>query len=97
MIDVKHPGKLREEHDAWIEKAFNHEDIQLNIVSTGTFLGAYSRSNLPTWLRIIDSILRIAPQGDHRQWSEIERWGDEVAVTLRRVLESDISDETEHF
>ena len=38
MIDVKHPGKLREEHDAWIEKAFKHEDIRLNIVSTGTFL-----------------------------------------------------------
>ena len=96
MIDVKHPGKLREEHDAWIEKAFNHEDIRLNIVSTGTFIGAYSRSNLPTWLRIIDSILRIAPQGDHRQWSEIERWGDEVAVTLQRVLESDTADETAH-
>ena len=95
MIDVKHPGKLREEHDAWIEKAFNQEEIQLNIVSTGTFQGAYSRSNLPTWMRVVDSIIRIAPQGDHRQWDEIERWGDDVAVTLGRVLESDTVNETE--
>ncbi len=95
MIDVKHPGKLREEHDAWIEKAFIQEEIQLNIVSTGTFRGAYSRRNLPTWLRMIDYILRVAPQGDHRQWDEIESWGDDVAVTLRRVLESDTGNETE--
>ena len=95
MIDVKHPGKLREEHDAWIEKAFTEEEIQLNIVSTATFRGAYSRRNLPTWLRMIDYILRIAPQGDHRQWDEIERWGDEVAITLRRVLDPNYANETE--
>ena len=95
MIDVKHPGKLREEHDAWMAKAFEDEDVQLNIVSTATFKGVYQRRNLPLYLRIIDTILRITPTGDYRDWDEIERWGDEVAATLRGVLESDHFERTE--
>ena len=89
MIDVKHPGRLREEHEAWIDKAFNQENLQLNIVSAGTFTGTYSRTNLPFYLRIVDSILRITPQGDFRQWDEIERWSDETAETLRHMLDID--------
>ena len=88
MIDVKHPGKLREEHDTWIEKVFNQENLQLNIVSAGTFTGAYSRNNLPFYLRIVDDILRVTPNGDYRQWDEIERWGDETAETLRHMIET---------
>ena len=95
MIDVKHPGKLREEHDAWMAKAFEEEDVQLNIVSTATFKGVYQRRNLPLYLRIIDTILRITPTGDYRDWDEIERWGDEVAATLMGVLESAPFDGTE--
>ncbi|MXX93014.1 MAG: hypothetical protein F4Y63_06125 [Chloroflexi bacterium] len=95
MIDVKHPGKLREEHDAWVEKAFNQEDVQLSVVSTATFKGAYSRRNLPFYLRIIDAILRVTPNGDYRQWDEIESWGDELASTLRSELEAPASDELE--
>ena len=94
-IDVKHPGKLRDEHDAWMEKMFEQEDVKRNLVSTATFNGAYSRSNLPAYLRFIDAIVRIAPTGDFRQWDEIERWGDEAAVTLRHTLEPDASDVTE--
>ena len=95
MIDVKHSGKLRDEHDAWVEKAFNQENVQLNVVSNATFTGAYSRSNLPFYLRIIDAILRVTPNGDYRQWDTIERWGDEVASTLRSELEAPASDELE--
>ena len=95
MIDVKHPGKLREEHDAWVEKAFKDENVQLNIVSNITFTGAYSRSNLPFYLRIIDAILRVTPNGDYRRWDEIESWGDEVAATIRSELESAASDDAE--
>lgn len=95
MIDVKHPGKLREEHDAWIEKAFNDENMQLNVVSNATFTGIYSRSNLPLYLRIIDAILRVTPNGDYREWNEIESWGDELASTLRSELEASVSDELE--
>ncbi len=88
MTDVKHPGKLREEHDAWVVKAFSQENLQLNIVSTGTFTGVYSRSNLPFYLRIIDAILRITPNGDYRRWDEIKSWGDETGTILRNVLET---------
>ena len=95
MIDVKHPGKLREEHDAWFYKAFNQENLQLNIVSNATFTGAFSRSNLPFYLRIIDAILRVTPNGDYRRWDEIESWGDEVAATIRSELESAASDDAE--
>ena len=96
MIDVKHPGKLREEHDAWIENAFNQENVQLNVISNATFTGAYARSNLPFYLRVIDTILRVTPNGDYRRWDEIERWGDEVAASLRHVLETNADrDETE--
>lgn len=97
MIDVKHPGKLREEHDAWVEKAFNQENVQLNVISNATFTGAYSRSNLPFYLRIIDAILRVTPNGDYRRWDEIESWGDEVAATIRSELESVASDEPEQL
>lgn len=95
MIDFKHPGKLREEHDAWVEKAFNQEDVQLSVVSTATFKGAYSRRNLPFYLRIIDAILRFTPNGDYRQWDEIESWSDELASRLRSQLEASASDELE--
>ena len=86
MIDVKHPGKLREEHDAWIEKAFTQEGINLNIVASATFNGAYHRRNFPIWMRIVDSIFRITPQGDYRQWDEIEDWADETAQSLTKIL-----------
>ena len=95
MIDVKHPGKLREEHDAWVEKAFNQESQQINAVSTATFTGAYSRSNLPFYLRTIDAVLRVTPNGDYRQWDEIASWGDKVAAIIRSELESAASDEPE--
>ena len=95
MIDVKHPGKLREEHDGWVEKAFNEENVHLNIVSATMFKGSYSRSNLPMYLRIIDAILRITPTGDHREWDEIESWADEAAATLRSALEPEASDVVE--
>ena len=39
MIDVKHSGKLREQHDAWIEKLTTQSEISLDIVATGTFDG----------------------------------------------------------
>ena len=97
MIDVKHRGKLRDEHDAWVDKAFNEETVQLNIVSHATFTGVYSRSNLPFYLRIIDSILRITPNGDFRQWNKIEDWGDEVAALLQHELLATISDQLERF
>ena len=92
MIDVKHPGKLRAEHDAWIEKAFTQEDINLNIIASTTFNGAYNRRNFPLWMRIVDSILRITPQGDYRQWDKIEDWADETARTLNQIL----NDETDN-
>ncbi len=95
MIDVKHPGKLREEHDAWIEKAFGQEQINLNIVASATFKGAYWRRNFPLWMRIIDSILRITPQGDYRQWDDIEQWADETAETIKRTIEGTADDATE--
>ena len=95
MIGVKHPGKLREEHDAWTAMAFEQEEVKLNIVSNATFNGAYLRRNLPWFLRIFDVVLRITPTGDYREWDEIERWGDEVAATLKGVFESDAIDETE--
>ena len=95
MIDVKHPGKLREEHDAWVEKAFNQEDVKLSVVSTATFKGAYSRRNLPFYLRIIDAVLRVTPNGDYREWDEIESWGDELPSRLRSQLEAAASDELE--
>ena len=86
MIDIKHPGKLREKHDAWVEKAFTQEDMSLNIISSTAFNGAYFRRNFPLWMRIVDSILRITPQGDYRQWDEIENWADETAERLKQIL-----------
>lgn len=86
MIDVKHPGKLREEHDAWIEKAFISEGIELNVIATGLFNGSYSPSNLPWWMRIVEGVLRVTPRGDHRNWEQIERWADEAARTMMSAL-----------
>ena len=94
-IDVKHPGKLRQEHDAWIDKAFTREGINLNIIANATFDGTYHRRNFPLWMRIADSILRITPQGDFRQWHEIERWADETAEILRRTIENTTPEDTE--
>ena len=95
MIDVKHAGKLREEHDAWMEKAFEQDGVQLTIVSTATFNGAFWRRNLPIYLRIIDATFRITLSGDHRQWDVIERWSDDTAELLQRSLEPDTSAEAE--
>lgn len=86
MIDIKHPGKLREEHDAWIAKAFIQESMSLNIIASTSFNGAYFRRNFPLWMRIVDSILRITSQGDYRQWDEIENWADETAERLKQIL-----------
>ena len=86
MIDVKHPGQLQQEHDAWIEKAFVGEGLMLNVVSSGVFNGAFWRSNLPWWMRIIDAIMRVTPQGDYRQWDVIESWADETAIALRNAV-----------
>ena len=87
MIDVKHPGKLRELHDAWVDEAFAREGINLNIIASVTFDGAYWRRNLPLWMRFVDSIIRFGPQGDYRQWARIETWADETAQALRRIIE----------
>ena len=95
MIDVKHPGKLREEHDAWVGKAFVDEGIELNVVATGVFNGYYSLRNLPWWMRFVESILRVTPRGDHRDWERIERWSDETAQTMRSVLDSPAAEEHE--
>ena len=95
MIDVKHPGKLQDEHDAWIDKAFIQEDVTLNIVASATFNGAYWRRNFPVWMRIIDSIVRITPEGDFRNWEQIETWADETADTFKSILVASQSDDTE--
>ena len=95
MIDVKHPGKLRHEHDAWIEKAFIDEGIELNVVATGVFNGSYTLRNLPWWMRLIESIMRITPRGDHRDWQLIERWADESAQAMMSVLDTRAVDEIE--
>ena len=88
-IDVKHPGKLRQDHDEWVKTAFAQEDIDLNIFASAVFDGAYHRRNLPFGMRIVDSILRITPQGDYRQWDEIENWADETAGALSKILSND--------
>ena len=86
IIDVKHPAKLREEHDAWIEKAFVGEGVELKIVSAGIFKGAYWRRNLPFWVRIVDTVLRVTPEGDYRQWDVVESWARETAQLLRTAI-----------
>ena len=92
MIEVKHPGKLREEHDSWIDKAFTQENIALNIIASTTFNGAYHRRNFPLWMRIVDSILRITPQGDYREWDKIEYWADATARTLTQIFNEETDD-----
>lgn len=95
MIDLKHPGKLREEHDAWVEKAFFDEGIQMNVIASDVFNGSYSPRNLPWWMRIVEGILRVTPRGDHRDWQQIERWSDETAQAMKSVLNSPVVDELE--
>lgn len=95
MIDVKHPGKLREEHNAWVGKAFFDEGVELNIIATGLFNGSYSPRNLPWWMRIVEGILRVTPRGDHRDWQRIGRWADETAQAMISVLEEPDAEELE--
>ena len=95
MIDLKHPGKLGEEHDAWVQKAFVDEGIELNVVAKGVFNGSYSLGNLPWWMRCIESILRITPRGDHRDWQLIEQWADEAAEAMRSVLARHAAEESD--
>ena len=89
MTNVKHPGKLRDEHDAWIEKAFVDEGIELKVVATGVFNGSYTLRNLPWWMRLVESILRVAPRGDHRDWQLIENWADEAAKAIKSAMDSE--------
>ncbi len=93
MIDVKHAGQLQQEHDAWIEKAFVGEGMHLNVVSSGVFNGAFWRSNLPWWMRFIDAVMRVTPQGDHRQWDVIESWADETSNALRNAIDDSQSED----
>lgn len=93
MIDVKHPEQLQQEHDGWIEKAFVGEGMRLNVVSSGVFNGAFWRHNLPWWMRFIDAIVRVTPQGDYRQWDVIESWADETAIALRSAIDDSQSED----
>ena len=93
MTDVKHPGRLQQEHDAWIEKAFVGEGLKLNVESSGVFNGVFWRRNLPWWMRFIDAIMRVTPQGDYRQWDVIESWADETAIALRKAIDDSQSED----
>ena len=98
MIDVKRAGKMKIEHDEWVEKAFFDEGVGLNVVSTGLFNGVYERRNLPWTMRILDRIVGLAPQGDYRDWEAIDRWADETAHIIRQSIgnfESEVQDTTE--
>ena len=86
MIDVKHPGQLREQHDTWIEKLTTQSEISLDIVATGTFDGAYWRRDFPLWMRIVDRIIGVTPEGDFRNWAKIEEWADTVASRFTAAL-----------
>ena len=93
MIDPKRSGKLMEEHNSWLDKAFTNENVNLTIVSNQVFDGAFRRRNLPFWLRIVDSVMRPIPQGDYRRWDEIEKWADEVAETFADLMDRDVEED----
>ena len=69
---LKSPESGRAEHTKFIEGLVEVAPGP-NVVADIVFSGYFDRSNLPWWLRIIDRFAP-TPQGDHRNWPEIQAW-----------------------
>ncbi len=72
---LKSPERGKAEHAEFIERLVEATpgSVGLNVVADALFSGYFDRSNLPCWLRIIDRFVP-TPQGDHRNWPEIQAW-----------------------
>ncbi len=72
---LKSPERGQAEHANFIGGLIDvaRSAVALNVVADAVFSGYFDRSNLPWWLRIIDRFVP-TPQGDHRNWSEIQAW-----------------------
>ena len=72
---LKSPERGRAEHTKFIEGLVEvaRSNVALHVVSDTVFSGYFERANLPWWLRVIDRFVP-TPQGDHRNWSEIQAW-----------------------
>ena len=72
---LKNPERGQAEHREFIEKLVEvtRSQVGLNVVADAVLSGYFDRSNLPWWLRVIDRIAP-TPQGDHRNWPEIQAW-----------------------
>lgn len=69
---LKSPERGQAEHAEFI-KGLAEVAPNLNVVADAVFSGYFDRSNLPWYLRIIDRFVP-TPQGDHRNWPEIQAW-----------------------
>ncbi|MBN4059320.1 hypothetical protein JYT32_00195 [Dehalococcoides mccartyi] len=72
---LKNPERGQVEHTEFIaglaEVALG--TTGLNVVASALFSGYFDRANLPWLLRLIDRFAP-TPQGDHRNWPEIQAW-----------------------
>ena len=74
-LTLKSPERGQAEHTEFIGVLIEvtRSSVGLNVVADALFPGYFDRSNLPWWLRIIDRFVP-TPQGDHRNWPEIQAW-----------------------
>jgi menaquinone-dependent protoporphyrinogen oxidase len=78
---LKSPERGKVEHRDFIAK-LGEVAPTLNVVADTLFSGYFDRANLPWFLRMIDRIAP-TPQGDHRNWPEIQAWGKSVAARFK--------------
>ena len=88
---LKNPKRGRGEHTEFIEALvdFTRSSVGLNVVSDALFPGYFDRANLPWMLRIVDRFVP-TPQGDHRNWPEIQQW----ARSLTPKFDASFADES---
>lgn len=77
MLILKSNERGVAEHKAFIDR-LTEVAPDLNVVADAVFSGYFDRANLPWWLRMIDRFAP-TPQGDHRNWSEIQAWAKSLA------------------
>ena len=84
---LKSPERGQAEHTEFIGGLVEvaRSPLGLNVVSDAVFSGYFDRSNLPWWLRIIDRFVP-TPQGDHRNWPEIQAWAKSLVPKFTSSL-----------
>lgn len=86
---LKSPERGRAEHTDFIESLVevSRSSTGLNVVADAVFPGYFDRANLPWMLRFVDRFVP-TPQGDNRNWPEIQQWAKSLVPRFDSSLAS---------